>query len=79
MKNISFLSENFQYLEVKFCIYLNRRVFIMLCLVWYGVVWCSVVLVSTSYGLSNVLFVQFVVCFVHCVVLFFMLHVLGLP
>ena len=25
----SFLSENFQFLEVKFSIYLNRRVFIM--------------------------------------------------
>ena len=25
----SFLSENFQYLEVKFSIYLNRRVFVM--------------------------------------------------
>ena len=30
MKNISFLSENFQFLEVKFSIYLNRRVFAML-------------------------------------------------
>ena len=29
MKNISFLSENFQFLEVKFSIYLNRRVFVM--------------------------------------------------
>ena len=29
MKNISFLSENFQ-LEAKFSIYLNRRVFVML-------------------------------------------------
>ena len=28
-KNISFLSENFQFLEVKFSIYLNRRVFVM--------------------------------------------------
>ena len=28
MKNISFLSENFQFLEVKFSIYLNRRVFV---------------------------------------------------
>ena len=26
-----FLSENFQFLEVKFSIYLNRRVFVMLC------------------------------------------------
>ena len=31
MKNISFLSENFQFLEVKFSIYLNRRVFVMFC------------------------------------------------
>ena len=31
MKNISerFLSENYQFLEVKFSIYLNRRVFVM--------------------------------------------------
>ena len=30
MKNFSvFLSENFQFLEVKFSIYLNRRVFVM--------------------------------------------------
>ena len=29
MKNISFSSENFQFLKVKFSIYLNRRVFIM--------------------------------------------------
>ena len=29
MKNISFLSENFQFLEVKLSIYLNRRAFIM--------------------------------------------------
>ena len=27
----SFLSENFQFLEVKFSIYLNRHVFIMCC------------------------------------------------
>ena len=29
MKNISFLSENFQFLEVKCSIYLNRRVFVI--------------------------------------------------
>ena len=29
----NFLSENFQFLEVKFSIYLNRRVFVMLCIV----------------------------------------------
>ena len=29
MKNIIFFSENFRFLEVKFSIYLNRRVFIM--------------------------------------------------
>ena len=30
MKNIAvFLSENFQFLEIKFSIYLNRHVFIM--------------------------------------------------
>ena len=33
MKNIRvFLSENFQILEVKLSIYLNRRVFVMMCL-----------------------------------------------
>ena len=32
MKNISFLSEYFQFLEVKFSIYLNRRVFVMVSL-----------------------------------------------
>ena len=30
-KNQSFLSENFQFLEVKFSIYLNRHVFVMNC------------------------------------------------
>ena len=30
MKNISFLSEKYQFLEMKFSIYLNRRVFVML-------------------------------------------------
>ena len=29
MKNISFLSENLQFLEAKFSIYLNGRVFVM--------------------------------------------------
>ena len=29
MKNISFLTENFQFLEVKFSIYLNKRFFLM--------------------------------------------------
>ena len=29
MKNISFLSENFHFLVVKFSVYLNRRVFVM--------------------------------------------------
>ena len=29
MKNVNFLSENFQFLEVKFSIYLNRCVFVM--------------------------------------------------
>ena len=30
MKNISFLSENFQFWVVKFSIYFNRRVFVMI-------------------------------------------------
>ena len=29
MKNIIFVSETFQFLEVKFSVYLNRRVFVM--------------------------------------------------
>ena len=29
MKNIFFLSENFQFLEIKFSIYLNRCAFVM--------------------------------------------------
>ena len=32
MKNISFLSENFQFVEVKFSVYLNRHVFVMIAL-----------------------------------------------
>ena len=31
-KNISFLSENFQFLEVKFSTFLHRRVFVMVVL-----------------------------------------------
>ena len=34
MKNISFLPEKFRFLEVKFSIYLNRRVFVMASLIW---------------------------------------------
>ena len=30
-KYLCFLSENFQFLEMKFSIYLNRRVFVMVC------------------------------------------------
>ena len=33
MKNISYLSENFQFFEVKFSIYLNRRVFVICSLI----------------------------------------------
>ena len=37
MKNIRvLLSENFQFLEVKFSIYLNRRVFVMFFLIFIG-------------------------------------------
>ena len=36
MKNIRFfLSENFQFLEVKFSIYMNRRVFVMVFLLYF--------------------------------------------
>ena len=31
MKNIRILSENFPFVVVKFSIYLNRRVFVMIC------------------------------------------------
>ena len=40
MKNISFLSENFQFLEVKFSIYLNRRVFVMVVRIGHKLLWC---------------------------------------
>ena len=36
MKKYQFLSENFQFLEVKVSIYLNRHVFIMFCLATIG-------------------------------------------
>ena len=42
MKNIRFfLSENFQFLEVKFSIYLNRCVFVMLAFFYYIKVVCK--------------------------------------
>ena len=37
MKISDFLSENFQFLVVKFSIYLNRRVFVMKCQLLYSV------------------------------------------
>ena len=49
MKNISFLSENFQFLEVKFSILLKRRVFAMA---------LSVVALE-SYNVSSYIFVQY--------------------
>ena len=33
--NISFFSENFQVMEVKFSVCLNRRVFVMIVFFWY--------------------------------------------
>ena len=46
MKNIRvFVSENFQFLEVKFVIYLNRRVFVM--------AWCLRVRYSRNSALCN--------------------------
>ena len=44
IKNKSFLSENFEFLEVKFSIYLNRRVFLMVLiffLVLYENLYCG--------------------------------------
>ena len=32
---MSFLSENFQFLEVNFSIYLNRRIFVISCLIGF--------------------------------------------
>ena len=37
----SFLSENFQFLEVKFSIYLNRRVFVMDWIDSFHTVYCK--------------------------------------
>ena len=39
MKNISFLYENFQFLEVKFSIYLNRPAFVMILLRYKNITW----------------------------------------
>ena len=52
-KNRVFLSDNFQFLEVKFSIYLNRRVFVMsgsfsLCIIYIQ----STLVISKSKGLS---------------------------
>ena len=40
-KYLNFLSENFQFLEIKFSIYLNRRVFVMGSLNLFWVLWKS--------------------------------------
>ena len=56
MKNSSFLSENFQFLEVKFSIYLNRRVFVMTNLVGEEGAGCLVFLrVNTTFYLMVLL------------------------
>ena len=47
MKNISFLSDFFQFLVVKFSIYLNRRVFVMSNF-RSGVIRCSISVNSVS-------------------------------
>ena len=49
-KYLSFLSENFQFLEIKFSIYLNRRVFVMVCNIPDG--W-SGMLHTTSYKVNK--------------------------
>ena len=33
-----FFSENFKFLVVKFSIYLNRRIFVMFCLLWAALI-----------------------------------------
>ena len=54
MKNIRvFLSENFQFLEVKFSIYLNRRVFVMLLYIPTLSLLCFVYLILLVKGLIN--------------------------
>ena len=40
----SFLSEIFLFLEVKFSVYLNRRVFVMEAEIWCSIVWQTVCL-----------------------------------
>ena len=52
MKNIRvFLSENFQFLEMKFSIYLNRRVFVMFYSETNQIILCAqyVLLLTTLY------------------------------
>ena len=49
MKNIRvFLTENFQFLEVKFSIYLNRRVFVMLYIMYCDYLICAFICICQS-------------------------------
>ena len=51
-----FLSKNFQFLEVKFSIYLNRRVFVMLFMHGWLHMWhlfCHCFFLSHSFGASG--------------------------
>ena len=47
-KKSEFLSENFQFLVVKFSNYLNRRVFVMLVLLYNTSVFCALRIYMTS-------------------------------
>ena len=54
-KYLSFLSENFQFLEVKFSIYLNRRVFVMHAVLWLHFTRHLVSLVNAK-SITNIFF-----------------------
>ena len=58
MKNISFLSKHFQFLEVKFSIYLNRHVFVMIyefsnCVYIYIYIYIYMPSISVSHCLTQ--------------------------
>ena len=63
-----FLSENFQFLEVKFSIYFNRRVFVMLFAIffcsgillqfWHTCILCFIIVCMISYVFCDVLLMK---------------------
>ena len=52
-KYLNFLSENFQFLEIKFSIYLNRRVFVLDLTRTKGVVMYIALSVQRTFGVSG--------------------------